>query len=260
MNSAYALRSMLQQVSGLSTVRFDANECSPSVWKAVLGGATLGFLWGVAARFWMRLISTRPEFSLSGTAIILLVATLFGAWTGLAFVARRRGWQGWRHYVPRALAVLFFIPFGFGGGAPLMLTVLLVTLAQTQPTGAGVWWILAALLLILGPTILGMESIVPGMIGLLVLSVTVALIRWKRVTWNWRGKPWGSSGDIWLKRIARAMLLLLVLALFGFVSGAIITDKPGLRALVYILFYLALLYPLFLALRIALEPRTKSVN
>jgi hypothetical protein len=80
----------------------------------------------------MRLISTQPEFSLGGTAAILIIFTLFGAWAGLAFAARRRGWRGVGHYLPRALAVMFFIPFGAFGGAPLMLTVLLATLAFTQ--------------------------------------------------------------------------------------------------------------------------------
>jgi len=61
------------------------------VWAAVLGGAGLGFVWGIAARLWMRLISTNPEFSIAGTTAILVIATVFGAFVGFAFAARRRG-------------------------------------------------------------------------------------------------------------------------------------------------------------------------
>ena len=44
---------------------------------------------------------------------------------------------------------------------------------------------------------------------------------------------------------------------FGFVARGVLSDKPGLLAWLYILFYLLLLYPVFLALRVAIAP-TKS--
>ena len=97
----------LWHVYRLSTMRLDATEPYPRVWAAVLGGAGLGLVWGIAAQLWMRLISTQPEFSIPGTAAILIITTLFGACAGLAFAARRRGWRWWGHYVPRGLAVMF---------------------------------------------------------------------------------------------------------------------------------------------------------
>ena len=106
---------------------------------AMLRGAGFGLLWGIVARLWMRLISTNPQFSIEGTAYILMVATLFGAWTGLALTARRRVWTGWRQYVPRTLVVIFFLPFGIAGGLPLMLTLLVFTLGLTQHPIVGCW-------------------------------------------------------------------------------------------------------------------------
>ena len=79
-----------------AVIRLDATALRPAVWAAVLRGAGLGLVWGTVARLWMRLIATTPEFSLPGTAAILIITTVFGAWVGLAYAARRRGWRGWR--------------------------------------------------------------------------------------------------------------------------------------------------------------------
>ena len=76
----------------------------PPVWAAVLGGAGIGLGWGAVARIFMRLISDDPEFTVSGTAFILVVFTLAGAFAGLAFAARRCGWRQRRLYLPRTLA------------------------------------------------------------------------------------------------------------------------------------------------------------
>ena len=86
----------------------------PPVWATVLGGASAGLLWGLVARFGMRAISADPEFSVDGTAFILVAFTQAGAFAGLAFAARRRDWRRWRLYVPRTLAVLAVIPLGSG--------------------------------------------------------------------------------------------------------------------------------------------------
>ena len=138
----------------------DATASEPSVWAAVLGGAGLGLAWGIAARIWMRLIATTPEFSIAGTAAILIITTLFGAWVGLAYVARRRGWRGWRHYVPRTLVVLCFLPFGIAGGLPLMLTVLVATLGITQHAVIGLWVLTALVALVTVGTDVAIPAII----------------------------------------------------------------------------------------------------
>jgi hypothetical protein len=61
-------------------------------------GLSLGLVWGIAARVWMRLITTDPpEFSWAGTLLIVGFAALAGLGTGLvrgASVTGRRRW--WR--------------------------------------------------------------------------------------------------------------------------------------------------------------------
>ena len=217
----------------------------------MLGAAGLGLVWGVTARLWMRLISTTPEFTLAGTAGILITTTLFGAWTGLAFAARRRGWRGWRHFVPRTLTVISFIPFGIAGGLPLMLTVLVATLGMTQRALIGLWVIAGLAMLVAVAT----DIVLPTFI---TIGAPVAAIAWTGWEWfvrRWHGAPWPHTVAIWLDRIGRAMLFFL--AAFGLwtVASEIMTDKPGLLGLMAVFFYLLLLYPLFLALRVGLEPR-----
>lgn len=244
--------SFIHQALQLPTMRLDASERRPAVWAAILSGAGLGLLWGIVARIWMRLISTQPEFSIPGTAAILIIASLFGAFVGLAFAARRRGWRRWGHYVSRVLAVVFFIPFGIAGGLPLMLTVLVATLGLTRRAAVG-WWVVAGLTLLLANAT---DIRVPPS---LVISAVVGALA--LTAWRWlvgRGGPRFLQADVWLERIGRASVLLL--AAFGFwtVASEIVTDKPGGFGLVYVLIYLILLCPLFLALRIGLEPSTPA--
>lgn len=233
-------------------MHLDASEQYPPVWVAVLSGASLGLVWGLAARIWMRLISTKPEFSISGTVAILVITTIFGAWTGFAFAARRQGWRRWGHYLPRSLVVAFFIPFGLAGGLPLMLTVLLATLGVTQRAVVGLW-VLAGLVMLLA---VGTDMGVPKIAASIVLAGAIALTTWKWITRRWHAGHRLLLVDIWLERIVRTLLLLLALAGVGFVGREIVADKPGLLALMYIFLYLILLYPLFLALRVGLEPAT----
>ena len=69
-------------------------------------GVLLGAAWGVIARVWMRMISTSPEFSWSGTLLIIGFAALGGLGLGLVRGARvtgRRRW--WRLGVVLALPI-----------------------------------------------------------------------------------------------------------------------------------------------------------
>ncbi len=235
-------------------MNLDATEQHPPAWAAVLGGAGLGLLWGIAARIWMRLISTKPEFSIPGTAAILVIATVFGAWTGLAYAARRRGWRRWGHYLPRSLVVAFFIPFGMAEGLILMLTVLAATLAVTQRAVVGLWVLAVMAILLAVGTDIGVPLIAAG----IALAGAVALTIWKLIVRRWRDGPRLLLVDIWLERIMRIPLLLLALGGIGFVAREVVSGKPGVLGLLYVLVYLILLYPLFLALRVGLEPSTST--
>lgn len=245
---------MLRQVFQLPTMNLDATEQYPPAWAAVLGGAGLGLVWGIAARIWMRLISTKPEFSIPGTVAILVIATVFGAWTGLAYAARRRGWRRWGHYLPRSLVVAFFIPFGMAEGLLLMLTVLAATLAVTQRAVVGLWVLAVMAILLAVGTDIGVPVIAAG----IALAGAVALTAWKLIVRRWRDGHRLLLVDTWLERIMRIPLLLLALAGIGFVTREVVTGKPGVLGLLYVLVYLILLYPLFLALRVGLEPSAST--
>ena len=229
----------------------DSAEQRPHAWAAFLAGAGLGLVWGGAARLWMRSIATHPEFSIEGTAGILIIAALFGAFTGLAYAARRRGWRGWRYYSARSLAVIFFIPFGAAGGMPLMLTVLLTAVGMTQRGVIGLWVVAGLALLLAMATDIG----VPMQAALLAFVLAVALTVWTWLARRWRGKPWIVRADRWLDRSGRLVPLLLAAAGLVWVVCSILEARPGLVGAVAIIIYLALLYPLLLALCVGLTPR-----
>lgn len=256
MDTHNPFQSLLQQVFRLPAMPLDATERHPPVWAAVLGGAGLGLVWGIAARLWMRLITTTPEFSIPGTAGILIITTVFGAWAGLAFVARRRGWRGWGHYVPRSLAVIFFVPFGIAGGLPLMLTVLVATLGITQRAVVGLW-VLAGLVMLVA---VGTDIVIPTIVTVSAPAGAIALTGWKWSIRRRHGALWLLTVDIWLERIGRAILLLLAAVGLWTVASGIMADKPVLLGLVAIFFYLLLLYPLFLALRVGLKPKASAAS
>ena len=119
--------------------------------RAALLGAAAGAGWGVAARVWMRLLTSNPGFSWTGTLFILGLAAVLGAGVGLCWSAR--GATGARRWLRLALlpGLLLFagqgLPFlpSFLGGALLARRsrVLRVVggLSLVLPAVA-VWWIM----------------------------------------------------------------------------------------------------------------------
>src|SRR3954453_23581034 len=63
--------------------------------RAAALGAVTGAAWGVLARIWMRLISGNPEFSWTGTLLIIGFAAMLGGGLGLAARARLAGRSRW---------------------------------------------------------------------------------------------------------------------------------------------------------------------
>jgi hypothetical protein len=63
--------------------------------RAAALGAAAGAGWGVLARIWMRLITSDPEFSWSGTLAIIGLAALLGCGVGLVAESRREGRSLW---------------------------------------------------------------------------------------------------------------------------------------------------------------------
>ena len=247
---------MLRKALSLLSTVLDANEPRPQAWAAMLTGGVLGLVWGVTARLWMRLISTDPEFSVGGSAFIVAIPTVFGICAGLAFAARRRGWTRWRHYVPRALTVAFFIPFGFGGGMPLMLTVLLATLAVTWPV---VPRIVLGVLLLLILAAVAAASGVNLIAAVLLVTLAVTYVAWKLVALR-ASEHRMQSLKLWRSRITRGSLLFVAAGAFVAVSVEVIRDKPGMFGPAYVAMYLLLLCPLFFGLRIGLQPATQPTH
>jgi hypothetical protein len=87
-----------------------------AVLRAALTGLGLGAAWGVAARVWMRVISTSPEFSWSGTLMIIGFSAILGMGVAVSSVAR--GAKGWRRGL--RLAVLPGMVMFAGQGMPLL--------------------------------------------------------------------------------------------------------------------------------------------
>lgn len=218
-----AFQTLLKYLLRLPRMHLDAADRHPAVWGAILSGTGLGLVWGIAARVWMRLISTRPEFSLPGTIAILVIASVFGTCVGLAFAARRRGWRGWSHYLPRGLVVTFFLPFGIAGGMPLMLTVLLLSLVVTHSVVVGIWVLTVLTMLLVVATDIG----IPAMVAILTPVGAVAVTVWKWIVPRWYGGAGMLRVDTWLERIGRTILLLVAAVIFGIVAREIVKGKPG---------------------------------
>ncbi|MFP5308011.1 MAG: hypothetical protein ACLGIR_00340 [Actinomycetes bacterium] len=88
------------------------------VWGGALArGLVLGLGLGVAFRGWMRLISTDPEFSWSGTIFILMVCTIAATGASLARTARARFQSRAARAAARTLGTIAVLTVGMGAGA-----------------------------------------------------------------------------------------------------------------------------------------------
>jgi hypothetical protein len=103
--------------------------------QLVLAGVAGGLIWGVLARLWMRLISTDPEFTWSGTILILIVASLFGLGVGAA-AAGRRSQRRWVRRATRVLGAMSLVFLSLAAGMILVASVVPATLALTERR----WW------------------------------------------------------------------------------------------------------------------------
>jgi len=92
--------------------------------RAAATGLALGVAWGVAARIWMRLISTDPEFTWSGTGFILGATGIGGLALGLMYGVRRAGRSRWWR-----LLVVVCVPVFAGPGVPFLPVLLIGGLA-----------------------------------------------------------------------------------------------------------------------------------
>jgi hypothetical protein len=63
--------------------------------RVVLIGAALGALWGITARIWMRMISEHPDFTWTGSLMIVGFSAWLGLGVGLVYATRGRGHLRW---------------------------------------------------------------------------------------------------------------------------------------------------------------------
>lgn len=132
----------------------DASGTSP-LWRrtgvTALVGFALGAAWGAVARAWMRLVSTNPEFSWSGTLTIVLLSGMLGLLVALSWRARHAtGWRRWFRLLFLPGLVLFA-----GPGAPLAPGFLV---AGPLLRRRGLFARLGSILAVVGPGILVWRS------------------------------------------------------------------------------------------------------
>jgi hypothetical protein len=91
----------------------------------VLGlGLVGGFVGGVAARGWMRLIAKNPEFTWPGTLAITLGFIVFGVTQSAASAARQIATKPWTISAARILGVIGMLPLFVAAGAQMLPTVI----------------------------------------------------------------------------------------------------------------------------------------
>ena len=160
--------------------------------RAAALGAVTGAAWGVLARIWMRLISGNPEFSWTGTLLIIGFAALLGGGVGLAAQARLAGRSRWWTLAVVPGLVLFLSP-----GMVLAPCFLVGSLAYAQRGRIlrAVGWAVIALSIV-GSTLLAVLVPEPGaettpglvitfLIGFSLMAITLA---WAG-SYIWRPRP-----------------------------------------------------------------------
>lgn len=114
---------------------------APLVITAFVAG---GFVWGVVARAWMRVVAGDPEFSWGGTLFIVGLFTVVGAAQGVALAVRRARWPRWAQTIVRVPVAFVGLFLGFGAGTvmlPALVTGPLALGRTDWPRGAR--WALA---------------------------------------------------------------------------------------------------------------------
>ena len=106
---------------------------APAVF-VLMGGLVAGLAWGVIARLWMRFISTNPEFTWSGTLLIVIGFGIAGMAQFGAYLGRRANLARPALTALRVVAVIALLPLGGAAGASMFPTIILATLALTHHT------------------------------------------------------------------------------------------------------------------------------
>jgi hypothetical protein len=104
----------------LAPARERATTTPPGSLLIVGGFLVGGLVWGVVARLWMRLISTEPEFTWSGTLFIVGAFAIAATAQGVALAVRRQEWPRWAQGIVRSVALALALPLGAGAGIVML--------------------------------------------------------------------------------------------------------------------------------------------
>lgn len=99
--------------------------------RTTLSGLAVGIGYAACLRAWMRLVSTDPEFSWSGTGYILGAFAMLGAMAGLVTAGRRRGW-GRALVGTRAAGIILSLGCFVAAGAFMLPTIVPAALGWSR--------------------------------------------------------------------------------------------------------------------------------
>ena len=139
-----------------------------------------GLALGVISRVWMRLISSEPEFSWGGTAVVIGVFVLSGLGTGISSMMSAGGRT--RDVVGRGVGLFMLLPSFGAAGAQIMPGVILGSLSLHRNTWNPWIRILFGLLALVQPVGIVVEELLADVslwrvVGLLMFMATyVALV------------------------------------------------------------------------------------
>lgn len=97
--------------------------------RTIATGLLGGFTLGVAARAWMRLITTDPEFTWNGTMFIVLGFTIWGTGQAAASAIRSRTVGRWKVATARGIGAVTTLPLFMAAGGIMAPTVIAGSLA-----------------------------------------------------------------------------------------------------------------------------------
>lgn len=184
----------------------------PRLVFGLMGGLVLG----ATARAWMRLISTDPEFTWSGTLFIVNGFAIFGLTQAIVAVVRSRATRRWSTSIARVVGTIGLMPLFIGAGGLMMPTVVGGGLAAAHPEWRGrsrtIWSLVAA-----GPVlIVGRDLVddfgvslhsVAGFVTMLGIYATIIA----STRFTLAANPTGLRLPRWMKGILLTMLGLLFL-------------------------------------------------
>ena len=173
---------------------------APRSMPARLAAYRIGFVggvaWGVVARLWMRWISTKPEFTWSGTLGIVFFFGIFGMAQTNARASRRKDRSRWRTTVARALGWVGTMPLFLAAGGMMLPTVVFGSLAtwrtdvvRLMRIGFAVLGSIVPVLLIIG--FVDDFGVVGGIArGFGLIGVYAVVIAWLSATFRPRLDGW----------------------------------------------------------------------